>query len=78
MTHWIGSGEVAWCIAGLMVLEMLALGFARRLRAFLPTILAGAFLLLAWGLSGHWPLAALCLLASLIAHGTDLKVRGAF
>jgi hypothetical protein len=80
---WIGSGQVAWCIIGLTVLEVFAIAGYRRvtggglsLAESLPNILAGDFLLLAWVFSGrHWMVTALCLLGSLVAHGTDMWRR---
>jgi len=78
MAWWINSGHVAYCIAGLTIFEMLGLTWLRRLREFLPTILAGDFLLLAWAQSAHWLLSAAFLLAALISHSTDLVKRGAF
>jgi hypothetical protein len=83
MAAWIGSGAIAWCIIGLTVLEVGAIAGYRRvtggglsLAESLPNILAGDFLLLAWVFSSrHWMVTAVCLLGSLVAHGTDMWRR---
>jgi hypothetical protein len=78
MAAWFSTGHIAYCIAALTMFEMLGLAWLRRLRGFLPTILAGDFLLLAWAQSAHWLLCAAFLLAALISHSTDLVKRCAF
>jgi hypothetical protein len=76
------SGHIAAFILALMLCEVVVL-LATRGRAhnmkpsnYLPNILAGGFLLLAWSLSAtSWPLAAAALTGALLAHLTDMKAR---
>jgi hypothetical protein len=81
----ITNGTIAIPILILTLFEALALFLCRRaaargpgLKAMLPNLLAGDFLLLAW-LSGashqSWRLTAICLLAAFAAHLTDLARR---
>jgi hypothetical protein len=75
LAAWIASGRIAGPILLLTIPEALLLAALRR-SAFLPTILAGDCLLLAWRLSRHhWPLAAAALLGALLAHLADLWQR---
>jgi len=76
------SGHVAALILALMVCEVAVLlmtrGRAHHMKpsVYLPNILAGGFLLLAWWLSAtSWPLAAAALTGALLAHLTDMKAR---
>ncbi len=72
------SGHITWFIIALTVLEVAALAAYRRLSFadYLPNILAGDFLLLAWVFSAaHWAVSAVCLLGALLAHATDLLRR---
>lgn len=80
----IASGNIALFILALTLGEILVLLALRKSRGwhaadFLPNILAGDFLLLAWWLSAaHWRLAAIALLGALFAHGTDMARKGYF
>ncbi|MDE8345373.1 MAG: hypothetical protein POH28_04235 [Acidocella sp.] len=82
MSGLITSGNIAIVIMVLTILEMLVLlalkaSFGWRVVDFLPNILAGDFLLLAWWLSGlQWQLSALALLGALMAHVVDMCRRG--
>jgi hypothetical protein len=77
LAAWIASGRIAEPILLLTIAEALLLAALRRRAAtYLPNILAGDFLLLAWRLSRHhWPLAAAALLGALLAHLADLWQR---
>ena len=80
---WIASGGIAGCILGLTVLEVAALALYRRITGtglapadYLPNILAGDFLLLAWWCAvAHWVWAAAALLGALLAHTADMAGR---
>lgn len=84
MHNLIASGTIALFILVLTLGEILILFVLRQSRGwraadFLPNILAGDFLLLAWWLSAaHWQLAAMALLGALLAHTTDMGRRGYF
>ncbi len=77
------NGHIGYAIIALTLLEICGLAAYRRLTGkgptlgdVLPNILAGDFILLAWPLSAnHWSWSALCLLAALIAHSTDMLRR---
>jgi hypothetical protein len=79
----IGSGHVAVVIMLFTLFELAGLAAAHRIWHFgpgvsklLPSIAAGDFLLLAWGLSAsHWALAAAALAGALAAHGFDIVTR---
>lgn len=81
----IANGHIGYAIIALTLLEICILVAYRRLTgngptlaAILPNILAGDFILLAWPLGAiHWMLSAICLLAALIAHSTDMLRRWA-
>jgi predicted small integral membrane protein len=63
--------------AGLLIYHRLTAN-GPRLKAFLPNLLAGDFLLLAWLTSAThqpWPLTAASLAAAFAAHLTDLSLR---
>ncbi len=85
MAAWIASGHMAALILLLTVFEAAALvvydrrtGGGVTLSGFLPNMLAGDFLLVAWIVSARgeaWPWGALALLAALICHITDLAIR---
>jgi len=84
MAYLIGSGGIAILIILLTFFEAAGLFWLRRsgrgvaVRAFLPNLLAGDFLLLAWALSAFgygWHLSACALLAALLSHLTDLALR---
>lgn len=83
----LATGNIAIPILALTLLEAGALLFYKRattrgpsLKAFLPNLLAGDFLLLAWLASAThqpWPLTAAALLAALASHATDMALRWA-
>jgi hypothetical protein len=85
MAAWIATGHAAALIVVLTLFEALGLVIYHRLTGrglmpagFLPNMLAGDFLLLAWIASAHgapWPYAAAALLAALWCHGTDILLR---
>jgi hypothetical protein len=85
MQSFLASGAAAELILGITVLEIFGLFALRgagviRLSAlsYLPNILAGDFLLLAWLASLRhvaWPVTCLCLLAAFASHGIDLTTR---
>ena len=85
MSALFASGHVVDLILLLVLAEAAALlalhratGRGPPLAALLPNLAAGACLLLALraGLRGAaWPVVALCLLGSLLAHLTDLRAR---
>ncbi len=75
--------SLAWllpAIAAIMVAELAVIGFQPpdRRRRFLPTMLAGLFIVLAWNASAQgWPLWVVlaALACALVAHGGDLAGR---
>jgi len=78
------SGWIAAIILALTIAEIAGLyalhrrGRGLRPADFLPNILAGDFLLLAWLLDAQgatWPFIATALLAALASHATDLIRR---
>jgi hypothetical protein len=81
----VSSGDIAIFIVVLTIFEVVGLVFLRRrsgrgprLRAFLPSLLAGDCLLLAWfaDMSGYdWHVVAGALLGGLAAHVVDLGLR---
>jgi hypothetical protein len=81
----VSGGTIAIPILLLTVFEATALLLYRRatsrgpgIKAFLPNLLAGVFLLLAWLTSAThqpWPVTALCLAAAFAAHLTDIWLR---
>lgn len=83
----ISTGNIAIPILVLTIFEAAALLVYRRatargpgIKAFLPNLLAGDFLLLAWlANTTHqpWPLTAAALLAALASHATDMALRWA-
>jgi hypothetical protein len=85
MATWIASGRIAEFVLLLTVFEAVALivfyrftGRGIMLAGFLPNMLAGDFLLLAWIASARgeaWPWSAAALLAALTCHMTDLAFR---
>jgi len=85
MADLFASGRIVDLILCLVVLECMALWLYRRrtgrgpgLTALLPTIAAGAGLLLAWraALAGlDWPWIGALLFAALLAHLADLALR---
>ncbi len=85
MAAWIESGRIAEFVLLLTVFEAVALvvfyritGRGIMVAVFLPNMLAGDFLLLAWIASAHgdaWPWAGAALLAALTCHITDLALR---
>jgi hypothetical protein len=85
MFTWIATGHAAELIVLLTGFEAVALVIYHRRTGrglmpagFLPNMLAGDFLLLAWIATAHtapWPYAASALLAALLCHGTDLLLR---
>jgi len=85
MAGWIATGHAAALIVVLTVFEAAGLVVYHRRTGrglmpagFLPNMLAGDFLLLAWIASAHgaaWPYAAAALLGALACHGTDLVLR---
>lgn len=85
MSALFASGRIVDAILLLVVMESVGLVMLHRLTgrgpapaALLPNLAAGACLLLAlrFGLRGvAWPLVALCLLGSLVAHLADLRER---
>jgi hypothetical protein len=83
IAHLIASGQIAPGIIALTVLEICAITACRRrlfggivLIDYIPNILAGDFLLLAWAFSAaHWLCAAASLLGALLAHLTDMWRR---
>jgi len=85
MATWIESGQIAELVLLLTVLEAVGLLVFYRLTGrgimvagFLPNMLAGDFLLLAWIASARgeaWPWSAAALLAALSCHVTDLALR---
>jgi hypothetical protein len=85
MFRWIATGHAAELILVLTVFEAVGLLLYHRRTGsgimpagFLPNMLAGDFLLLAWIASAHaapWPYAAAALLGALLCHGTDILLR---
>jgi hypothetical protein len=85
MADWIATGRAAELILVLTLFEALALVVYHRRTGsglmpdqFLPNMLAGDFLLLAWIASAHaapWPYAAAALLAALLCHMMDVVLR---
>lgn len=85
MASLISSGTIAILIVILTVFEAAGLIYHRRrtgrgiaLKSFLPNLLAGDFLLLAWALSAFgygWTFSATALLAALLSHLADLALR---
>jgi len=85
MAGWIATGHAAALILVLTFFEALALLFYYRRTGrglmpatFLPNMLAGDFLLLAWlatAQAAPWPYAAAALLAALVCHATDIALR---
>jgi hypothetical protein len=85
MAAWIESGRIAEFVLLLTVFEAVGLVVFYRLTGrgimvagFLPNMLAGDFLLLAWIASARgeaWPWAGAALLAALTCHVTDLALR---
>jgi len=85
MADLIASGRIAELILLLTACEALGLFLLRRFAGwgldvvdFLPNLLAGDFLLLAWFASARgeaWPWSAAALLAALVCHLTDLGMR---
>lgn len=85
MASWIATGHAAAFIVVLTLFEAVGLAVYHRQTGrglmpagFLPNMLAGDFLLLAWIASAHaapWPYAAAALLAALLCHGTDILLR---
>ncbi len=81
----VSSGDIAILIVILTIFELVGLvvlrrrfGLGPRLRAFLPSLLAGDCLLLAWfaDVSGYdWHVVAAALLGGLVAHVVDLGLR---
>jgi hypothetical protein len=79
------SGRIVDLILALMVLEAIALWMLRRmsgrgppLARWVPTLLAGAFLLLALRLAmtqSAWQGIAIALLLALLAHVADVLLR---
>ncbi len=85
MQELLASGEIAVAILLLTFFEAAALVLYRRatgrgvaIVAFLPNLLAGDFLLLAWAaiaMRQPWQWSALALISSFICHLTDLYCR---
>jgi hypothetical protein len=85
MQSFLASGDAAEFILAITVIEIFGLFALRRAGAirlaavsYLPNILAGDFLLLAWLTSlrhAAWPVTAACLLAAFASHGIDLTNR---
>jgi hypothetical protein len=85
MAGWFASGSVADFILLLAVIEAIAILVYRRRTgrgpspvAILPTLAAGACLLLAFrnaSVQGTWYWTAAFLWAALVAHGIDLASR---
>jgi hypothetical protein len=85
MAALIESGSIAELVLLLTVLEAVGLILFYRLTGrgimvagFLPNMLAGDFLLLAWIASARgeaWPWSAAALLVALSCHVTDLALR---
>ncbi len=83
----ITSGTIAIPILLLTIFEAAALlvyhrstNKGLRVKAFLPNLLAGDFLLLAWLTSAThqpWLITAACLAAAFAAHLTDIALRWA-
>jgi hypothetical protein len=81
----VTSGEILVLILALTVFEAVALTALHRYtrhgiapKNFLPSLLAGDFLILAWLADRHdlsWLITAACLLAALLSHLTDLARR---
>jgi hypothetical protein len=87
LTTLLGNGTITIPILVLTIFEAGALLIYHRLttkgprlQAFLPNLLAGDFLLLAWLASAThqpWPLPAASLAAAFAAHLTDISLRWA-
>lgn len=85
MQEWLVSGKIGVALIILTAVEAVALILYRRvtgrgvaIAAFLPNLLAGDFLLLAWvviAMHRPWQWSALALLGSLFCHLTDLTRR---
>jgi hypothetical protein len=85
MAAWIESGRIAEFLVLLTLFEAVGLlvyyrmtGRGLMVAGFLPNLLAGDFLLLAWLASARgeaWPWSAAALLAALSCHVTDLALR---
>jgi hypothetical protein len=83
MAGLIASGHIAgWILlltafeAAALILYHRATGRGTAIGAFMPNLLAGDFLLLAWLCSSqNWLLSAASLLAAFICHLTDLFRR---
>jgi hypothetical protein len=85
LTTALANGTITIPILALTIFEAAALliyhrvtANGPRLKAFLPNLLAGDFLLLAWLTSAThlpWPLTAASLAAAFAAHLTDLSLR---
>jgi hypothetical protein len=72
----LATGGIAPWIIALTVLEVAVLYRRLSLRALLPNVLAGDFLLLAWWLSAaHWVWAGAALLGAGVAHLVDVVAR---
>jgi hypothetical protein len=85
MAGWIASGHMAALILLLTVFEAAGLvayhrwtGRGISMAGFLPNMLAGDFLLVAWIASARgaaWPWGAAALLGALVCHVTDIFLR---
>lgn len=87
LVNLLTTGNIAIPILVLTMFEAAALLLYRHatsrgpsIKSFLPNLLAGDFLLLAWlANTTHqaWSLTAVALLAALVSHATDMALRWA-